>query len=553
MIFNTFGFAVFFISFFVLYQALKKHFKIQNILLLIASYFFYGILDIRFLFLIILSSNLDYLFGLLIDKNRLSLTQCIKTSLFFLLSGFLFLIIQYNSIHLSFYPFSLLIDHIRLFNFANIKILIFSFSGLILIIISHKTTKNWEAERRNKIYITLSVTLSLTILGFFKYYNFFIDSFTILLQKCFNTTPDIWSLKIILPVGISFYIFKSISYTIDIYRKELSSCESLIDYSVYLAFFPQLLAGPIERAKSLIPQLQTRRPILTKDHIYDGLWLILWGLYKKMIADNLANVVNNIFGPYDILKTPISVPEDGLRILVGILAYTIQIYCDFSGYTDMARGLGKLMGFNTMLNFDLPYISKTPQEFWRRWHISLSTWLRDYLYIPLGGNKCSRGRLYYNVFMTMLLGGLWHGAAWTFVLWGAYHGLLQVIYKFFSIREEKKQFPWWSNVFHGIITFNLVAYGWMLFRAKNMTTVVYFTLSIITSLHGSSEAVSHLFTVIKYSWFLILFQIFQYYKKDLEPVKKLNWFVQLNIWFFIIMSILSFTGSEVQDFIYFAF
>ncbi|HOP65051.1 MAG TPA: MBOAT family O-acyltransferase [Spirochaetota bacterium] len=553
MTFNTLGFAAFFILFFVFYYAFGKKYKIQNLLLLFGSYFFYGSWDVRFLFLIILSSNFDYLFAIIIDKNRLTLSQRVKTAMFLLLSGVFFILIQYKSVSFSFLPCSLAIDSDSIINPLGYKVLFFSAAGMISLNLLYEITRNWEEKRRRKLYVILSVVMNLSILGFFKYYNFFVDSFTDLLQAIFNYTADTWTLKIILPVGISFYIFKSISYTVDVYRKNMDSCAGLVDYSVYLAFFPQLLAGPIERAKNLISQLQHVRPPLTKDYIYEGVWLFTWGLYKKVAADNLAIVVNEIFGPYDILQAPVTVPEDGLRILIAVYAYTIQIYCDFSGYTDMARGIGRLLGFKTMLNFNLPYFSKTPQEFWRRWHISLSTWLRDYLYISLGGNRGGRGGLYLNLFLTMLLGGLWHGAAWTFVLWGAYHGILLVLYRIFDIGNDINERGVWGNFFHGFITFNLVAYGWLMFRAKNMTTITVFTLSIFTSPFPSPEALASLFTVLKFTWFLALFQVIQFFLKDLEPVRRWNWFLQLNVWLFIIMSILSFTGSKVQEFIYFAF
>ncbi len=553
MIFNTISFAVFFILFFAIYRLAKKQYRVQNFLLLAASYFFYGMWDTRFLFLIILSSNIDYILGILINKNRLTLQQRIKTALFLLIAWVFFVLIQYRAISLSFSPFSLEVDKENIINPLGLKVLLFTAIGLLTINLLYVITESWTEKARKRLYIIISVVFSLSMLGFFKYFNFFMESFTGMMKLVFNYTPDPWTLKIILPVGISFYIFKSISYTVDIYRGEIESCENLADYALYLAFFPQLLAGPIERAKNIIPQMQKMRPALTKDSLYDALWLISWGLYKKVVADNLAVVVNNVFGPYDILQTPVTVPEDGLRILIGIYAYTIQIYCDFSGYTDIARGLGKLMGFETMLNFNLPYVSKTPQEFWRRWHISLSTWLRDYLYISLGGNRCSERRIYINLFLTMLLGGLWHGASWTFVLWGAYHGLLLVIYRAFNIRNDKKQYSWLNGALHGVLTFNLVAYGWLMFRAKNMTTIGLFTLSVFTNPSGSPEAWSHLATVCRFTWFLVLFQVVQYYLKDLEPVKKWHWFIQLNVWLFIIMSILSFSGSTVQEFIYFAF
>ncbi len=232
------------------------------------------------------------------------------------------------------------------------------------------------------------------------------------------------------------------SYTIDVYRRRCDAADSLLEMATYISFFPLLLAGPIERGSHLLPQFQRARRIGLADW-REGIWLITWGLYKKIVvADNLARLVNATFAPFSTAGASIVAPDDGIRLLLILYAYALQIYCDFSGYTDVARGVARLLGFDIMLNFNFPYLARNPSDFWRRWHISLSSWLRDYLYIPLGGNRHGTVRTYRNLMVTMVLGGLWHGAAWTFVLWGAFHGLLLVVYRALSGVTEKLSLLW---------------------------------------------------------------------------------------------------------------
>ena len=270
-------------------------------------------------------------------------------------------------------------------------------------------------RRRRVLFMTASVVSNLTVLGFFKYYNFFADSFVGIAHSLFGMTPSEWTLRIILPVGISFYTFQSLAYTIDVYRKKVDPVEQYLTVATCLSFFPLLVAGPIERPGHLFPQFMKPRSI-TWERWREGMWLIFWGLFKKVVvADNVATIVKAVFGPYDGSAPSHLVPHDGLRLLIGVYAFAFQIYGDFSGYSDIARGTARLMGFNIMLNFNLPYFATSPSDFWQRWHISLSTWLRDYLYIPLGGNRHGEKKTYRNLSLTMLLGGLWHGAAWTFL------------------------------------------------------------------------------------------------------------------------------------------
>ena len=255
-----------------------------------------------------------------------------------------------------------------------------------------------------------ALAFNLGMLGFFKYFNFFTDS-AVELCSALGFHADAPTIRILLPLGISFYTFQAVSYVVDVYRLKTKPTGSLLDFSIYVAFFPLLISGPIERSDHLLPQIAAPRRI-TLEQLNAGVFLILWGFFKKLvIADNIGPIADEVFDGY--------LQQGGLNVILGALAFAFQIYCDFSGYSDIARGLAKLMGFDLILNFKLPYFALSPSDFWRRWHISLSTWLRDYLYIPLGGNRGTKLQTFRNLMVTMLLGGLWHGAAWNFVLWGA--------------------------------------------------------------------------------------------------------------------------------------
>ena len=297
-------------------------------------------------------------------------------------------------------------------------------SGLFFLMLIGTSLVDWllshsiaKLERRGPrlAVMWLSVLVSLSILGYFKYANFFLWNWNQMVQGNFQP------LDLILPVGISFYTFQSISYVVDVYKKRIAPTESWLDYLFFLSFFPALVAGPIVRADYFLPQIEENRRA-TKENIYGGLWLIIIGIVKKaIIADYIAQYNDLIFNDPSLYT--------GVQTLMGVLGYTMQIYCDFSGYSDMAIGLALIMGFHLGLNFDSPYQSRNLTEFWRRWHISLSSWLRDYVYIPLGGNRKGTVRTYVNNFLTMLIGGLWHGAAWKFVFWGAMHGVGLAIHK----------------------------------------------------------------------------------------------------------------------------
>ena len=322
-----------------------------------------------------------------------------------------------------------------------------------------------KTSRHRKCLLSLSIFASLGVLGFFKYFNFFVLSAKALLEGI-GFHADFFTLNIVLPVGISFYTFQTMAYTIDVYRRKQQPANDFIAFALYVSFFPQLVAGPIERANRLLPQF-----MCVKNFNYanarSGIPLMLFGYFKKIvIADSLAPMVQSCFQNPGVMSS--------MDLLLGVYAFAIQIYCDFSGYTDIARGIARFLGIDLMENFTCPYFSRNITEFWRRWHISLSTWLRDYLYIPLGGNRMGRNRTYVNLMITMLLGGLWHGGAWTFVVWGGLHGLYLALHKVIQkgtkpdVNSWGKSRLWCFGDIVGILfTFHIVCLGWVFFRAPS--------------------------------------------------------------------------------------
>ena len=336
-------------------------------------------------------------------------------------------------------------------------------------------TKNRTMRR---LLVAMSVAINLGMLGYFKYTNFLVDISNQLFGEGFLQFQNIF-----LPVGISFFVFQSMSYTIDIYRRQLRPLDSWLDYLFYLSFFPQLVAGPIVRAKDFIPQIR-RRPMVTREMLGGAVFLILTGLFKKaVISDYIAlNFVDRIFDEPLLYS--------GFECLMGLYGYALQIYCDFSGYSDMAIGLALMMGFRFPKNFDAPYQSATITEFWRRWHISLSSWLRDYLYISLGGNRKGNRRTYLNLLLTMLLGGLWHGAALRFVLWGALHGVALAVHKMWLsvvpwAKKDGASMNFLMRLFGVVLTFHIVCLGWLVFRADSMQTAMLLLHQIFTNFDTS--------------------------------------------------------------------
>jgi D-alanyl-lipoteichoic acid acyltransferase DltB (MBOAT superfamily) len=340
-----------------------------------------------------------------------------------------------------------------------------------------------EATRR-RLLMLASIAVNLGILGFFKYFNFFIDSTASALDSV-GLQPNLPTLTILLPVGISFYTFQTLGYTIDVYRGKMEPTSDLLSFAVYVAYFPQLVAGPIERARRLLPQIQNLRVKLSATEIRSGLYLILLGLFRKVvIADGIAPLVDEAFGR--------SASGDWLRLLLGVYAFSLQIYGDFAGYSAIARGASRLLGIELMENFRQPYLSRNITHFWRTWHISLSTWLRDYLYITVGGNRRGRLLTYRNLMITMLLGGLWHGAAWTFVVWGGLHGAYLAAHRSLRHKSPKSaEDPFTAgDILPAIGTFHLVTLSWIFFRADSFTQAWNYLLGIVTLRGGSPDLVA---------------------------------------------------------------
>lgn len=457
MLFNSLEFFIFLPTVLTLYW-LANH-TLQNRLLLAASYLFYGLWDIRFLFLIVLSTGIDYLIGLLIDRGRVNPEQYWKATGWIFGSAVFYLLISWPS-----EEFVLSQISINPLGLQIIPALALAW-GLASLALFHFCQTHSKVDPR-KVYVGISVCANLLILGFFKYFNFFIGS----AEECiryFGGDAQLFQLNIILPVGISFYTFQTISYSIDVYRKQLKPTDRFLDFALFVAYFPQLVAGPIERASNLLPRILNTRSI-SYDQATRGLFLIFWGLFKKVaIADGVAASVNSVYNTTGAVSW--------LDVGLATALFAVQIYCDFSAYSDIARGTSKLMGIELMRNFNLPYFSTNPSEFWRRWHISLSSWLRDYLYIPLGGNQGSAWKTYRNLSITMLLGGLWHGAAWNFILWGGYQGAILSIHRFFTAGKPKIQSSTFGYVLKVILFFAVTCYGWLLFRANSVAQIADFT------------------------------------------------------------------------------
>lgn len=473
MLFNSLVFIGFFIVVYSTYLLLHRNYRVQNRLLLVASYVFYGYWDWRFLSLIAISTIVDFYVG-----RRLFET---------------------------------------------------------------------EIQWKRKSLLFFSVLANLSLLGFFKYFNFFADSVAELLQA-FGMRADIATLEIVLPVGISFYTFQTMSYTIDIYRRKAQPTTNFFDFALFVSFFPQLVAGPIERAVNLLPQVTAPRRIKA-NQLNAGLFLILWGYYKKVvIADNIGMIADRIFNGYTQFH--------GIDIIVGVLAFAVQIYCDFSGYSDIARGLAKLMGFDLMVNFKLPYFALNPSDFWTRWHVSLSSWLRDYLYIPLGGNRKGKIRTQVNLAITMLLGGLWHGAAWNFVVWGAFHGFILAAYRIFDRNPEHDDS--WSGKYSYpriiakmLLMFILTLIGWVLFRARTIDQITYMLTQWAGGMSASTLDMAH--QLVFYSLPLLVIQVYQYAKRDLLAPIKLNPIIRIPLYAHFLLWIFIFGVREAAEFIYFQF
>jgi len=362
------------------------------------------------------------------------------------------------------------------------------------------------APRRRRGLLVVSLVVNLGLLGFFKYFGFFAESLSQLAGQL-GLRLDPVTLGIVLPMGISFYTFQTLGYTIDVYRQRIEPCQDVVDFAAYVSFFPQLVAGPIERGGRLIPQLQAQRR-LEPAQLLDGALIFCRGLFKKVvIADNVALIVDRSFALAPEELSPVT-------ILLAVYAFAAQIYCDFSGYSDMAVGTGKCMGIELMRNFRAPYLAANPSEFWRRWHISLSEWLRDYLYIPLGGNRGSRSRQARNLLATMVLGGLWHGAAWTFVLWGLFHGVLLIGHRWWRDFRELLpgvRSPWLRALgrFAAVVTmFHFTCLGWLLFRAESVGQVFGMLGRLAQPLTFGVGEIYMLQNLAHFAWMILAMHLF---------------------------------------------
>ena len=482
MLFNSLNFAIFLPVVFILYWfATKGNLRLQNILLLVSSYFFYACWDWRFMFLLIFSTLLDYYTGIKIHEAKSQLNK--------------------------------------------------------------------------KLWLWLSIGINLGFLGVFKYYNFFATSFADGLSLL-GFKANLGSLQIILPVGISFYTFHGLSYVIDLYKNRIKPERNFIDYSVFVSFFPLLVAGPIERATHLLPQILKKREFNYSKAV-DGLRQILWGLFKKIvIADNCAEYANTIFNN--------SADYSGSTLVLGALFFTFQIYCDFSGYSDIALGTARLFGIDLLRNFAFPYFSRDIAEFWRRWHISLSSWFKDYLYIPLGGSKVGMWMKIRNTFIIFIVSGFWHGANWTFIIWGFLNALyimpsiiLDTNRKNLDIVAKGKYLPTLKEFFDIGITFTLTVFAWIFFRAANVTHAFSYISGIfspflftIPKFAGMSRALTTIilvviFVLVEWNGREGQYAISQLGIKWKRPYR-------YAIYYAIIIAIFCLGGTE-QQFVYFQF
>lgn len=424
-----------------------------------------------------------------------------------------------------------------------------AFSTLVDYFIGLALEKKTRKRTKKKLLI-LSLFVNLGILGFFKYYNFFLESW-VEAWGGVGVNFNLSSLNIILPVGISFYTFQTLSYTIDIYKGKIKATTNLINFAAFVSFFPQLVAGPIERAANLLPQFSRKKIFNSKKAIF-GINLILWGLFKKIvIADNCAVYVDSIFNNYDNVNS--------ISLLLGAFYFSLQIYADFSGYTDIAIGVAKLFGFDLMRNFNYPYFSRNIGEFWRRWHISLSTWFRDYVYIPLGGSRVGESKRIRNVLIVFLLSGFWHGANWTFIIWGAIHAALFIPLLITKTNRKHLQpvdkslfFPSLREFLKIIGTFSLVTFAWIFFRSESVSAALSYIKRILLSQKFNVEYLPiERFSVELLLLLAIFIGIEWFHRKSEHPFTgKLKW---LKITAVVFMLLTLGVYSDYQEFIYFQF
>ncbi|MBS4881733.1 MAG: MBOAT family protein [Peptoniphilus harei] len=464
-------------------------------------------------------------------------------------------VIIYNLLGKKFKNIFLLLASLSFYSFWNVK---YTFLMLFSIFITYITgiyiEKNRGHIKKMKLAVFFCFFINLGILFVFKYFNFFADLLNNFSGKNFNIAIDV-----LLPVGISFYTFQALGYTIDVYRKDIRAEENFIDYALFVSFFPQLVAGPIERSVNLLPQIKNPKKF-SYDNLVKGLTFFFYGMFLKLIiADRAAILVNEVFGNYKNFSREI-------LIISGIL-FTLQIYCDFYSYSIMAKGSAKILGIDLMDNFKEPLLSKSITEFWRRWHISLSTWFKDYLYIPLGGNRKGKLRKYFNLILVFLVSGLWHGADLSFVLWGLIHGIFNVLENIFGINKKSRRKNILLDSFRRILTFIIVVFAFIYFRAENIHHGNEYLLAIINNprslnimddLSRTSFGISNIYPLIIGIIILFVFDILKYNKinlaeKVLKIILPIRWLIYLAFIFAII--IFGVYGPEFSEsaFIYFQF
>ncbi|MBP5398648.1 MAG: MBOAT family protein [Bacteroidales bacterium] len=419
-------------------------------------------------------------------------------------------------------------------------------SGLII-------QNNRRNIKKAKAVSAVNIVLNLAILGVFKYYNFFITSFA---NVFLGGKTDGLLLNIILPVGISFYTFQALSYSIDVYRGKIEPTRDVVEFFAFVSFFPQLVAGPIERATNLLPQFQRKR-VFDYSQATDGCRQILWGLFKKMVvADNCAVFVDEVFSTYQA--------QTGSNLMLAAILFSFQIYGDFSGYSDIAIGTSKLFGIKLMRNFNVPYFSRDIAEFWRRWHISLTTWFRDYIYIPLGGSRCSKAKIVRNTFIIFLVSGLWHGANWTFLAWGGYHAVLFLPLilsgknrKYIDVVASGRFLPGIREVIRIFVTFMLVLFGWILFRSESIGQAWEYVCRMWQ--WETLEASFRLFSqagVGRRTFYVFIMLLTEWVNREKEHGLKIPnnmpWYLRYVLYLVIAASIVFWSGTN-QSFIYFQF
>ena len=439
-------------------------------------------------------------------------------------------------------------------------IILIIISTLIDYLCSNKMSKIPQKKDRKK-WLLISLVSNLGILFGFKYFNFFSENIQLLFNQ-YNIFYEMPFFNVLLPVGISFYTFQTLSYTIDVYNEKTTAQKHLGVFAVYVSFFPQLVAGPIERSNHLLPQFFQKHEF-SYDRIKSGLQKMLWGFFKKIvIADNLAILVDGVYNNLDNYS--------GITLVVATVFFTFQIYCDFSGYSDIAIGTARVMGFELRENFKRPYFSKSIREFWQRWHITLSTWFRDYVYIPVGGNRVVKWKWYYNILITFLLSGLWHGANWTFIIWGALHGGYLIIALILHAPKQKlgkkieKYSPHLNKILDVSITFVLVVFAWIFFRANNINDAIYVINNILIDLHDYNNmgmqfrGIGIYFNdLVKCSVLISVLIVYSLYERSDDVWRKLQskptW-LRWSIYYLMIYGILFLAPhSTINNFIYFQF